>query len=119
MGDTDTTNSIVNKTYTDPVTGKFVKGNPGGGRPEGSVSIVEGIKRKLMEIEPGNQKTYYEMFLSKLFQKAIRDGDVNLMRDMIDRTDGKPKQSTDLTSGGEKIETNTIVFTNFKDATKR
>lgn len=101
----EVTNTNVEKTYTDAKTGKFVKGNPGGGRPEGSVSIVEGIKRKLLEIEPANKKTYLELFLSKLFLKAIKDGNEQLMRDMINRVDGMPSQrvDTDITTGGQKI----------------
>lgn len=93
------TNSNVEKTYTDKKTGKFVKGNPGGGRPEGSVSIVEGIKRKLLEIEPANKKTYLELFLSKLFLKAIKEGDTSLIRDIINRVDGMPKQNTEISGG--------------------
>lgn len=116
MGSNNTTNTIVEKTYTDPVTGKFVKGNPGGGRPEGSVSIVEGIKRKLMEIEPENKKTYYELFLSKLFRKAIKDGDVTLIRDMINRVDGMPKQTNDLTTNGKDLQTLLVKFINDKDS---
>lgn len=81
---------------------KGQSGNPNG-RPVGSVSIVEGIKRKLLEIEPENKKTYLELFLSKLFRKAIRDGDVALIRDMINRVDGMPKQHTDITSGDKPI----------------
>jgi hypothetical protein len=98
------TNIIVNKSYTHPVTGKFVKGNPGGGRPPGSVSIVAGIKQKLLEVHPKKKKTYLELFLSKLFIKAIKDGNEQLMRDMINRIDGMPQQKTDLTTGGEKLE---------------
>jgi hypothetical protein len=84
---------------------RFKKGQSGNpnGRPVGSVSIVEGIKRKLMEIEPENKKTYYELFLSKLFRKAIKDGDVTLIRDMINRVDGMPKQSSDITSNGKEL----------------
>lgn len=89
------TNLNDEKTYTDPKTGKFVKGNPGGGRPPGSVSIVEGIKKKLLEIEPVNKKTYLEMLLSKLFLKAIKEGDTTLIKDMINRVDGMPKQEID------------------------
>lgn len=81
---------------------KGVSGNPNG-RPEGSVSIVEGIKRKLLEVEPANKKTYLELFLSKLFLKAIKEGNEQLMKDMINRIDGMPKQSTDLTSGGKEL----------------
>jgi uncharacterized membrane protein len=84
----------------------FVKGDPRinrDGRPEGSVSIVEGIKKKLLEIEPANKKTYLELFLSKLFLKAIKEGNEQLMKDMINRVDGMPKQTTDITSKGDKL----------------
>lgn len=70
---------------------KGQSGNPNG-RPKGSVSIVEGIKRKLLEIEPINRKTYLELFLSKLFLKAIKEGNEKLMMDIIDRVDGKALQ---------------------------
>jgi len=75
------------------------------GRPEGSVSIVEGIKRKLMEIQPENKKTYLELFLNKLFLKAIKEGDVTLMKDIINRVDGMPKQSIDATTNGQNLST--------------
>ena len=74
---------------------KGVSGNPKG-RPEGSVSIVEGIKRKLMEIEPENKKTYLELFLNSYFRKAIKDKDSQLMRDLVNRIDGMPKQAMEL-----------------------
>lgn len=85
---------------------KFKKGQSGNpnGRPVGTISIVEGIKRKLLEVEPGTKKQYLDLFLSSYFKNAIKDGDTNLMRDLINRVDGMPKQSTDLTSDGEKIE---------------
>lgn len=95
---------------------KGVSGNPHG-RPPGSVSIVEGIKQKLLEIQPENKKTYLELFLNKLFLKAIKEGNEQLMKDMINRVDGMPKQSTDITSKGDKIETNSIAFIDFS-ATK-
>ena len=81
---------------------KGQSGNPNG-RPVGSVSIVEGIKRKLLEVEPANKKTYLELFLSKLFLKAIKEGNEQLMKDMINRVDGMPQQRTDITSGDKPI----------------
>lgn len=85
---------------------KWVKGQSGNpkGRPEGSVSIVEGIKKKLLEIEPDNKKTYLELFLSKLFLKAIKEGNEQLMKDMINRVDGMPKQSLDMSGESFKID---------------
>lgn len=100
MADNNSTNLNDEKTYTDPETGKFVKGNPGGGRPKGSVSIVEGIRRKLLEIEPVNQKTYLELFLNTYFKNAIKEGDSQLIKDMINRIDGMPKQAVDVNNSG-------------------
>jgi len=94
------TKSNVGKTYTDKKTGKFIKGNPGGGRPEGSISIVEGIKRKLMEIEPENKKTYLELFLNSYFRKAIKEKDPQIMKDFINRVDGMPLQKNEVSGEG-------------------
>lgn len=81
---------------------KGESGNPNG-RPVGSVSIVEGIRKKLQEIEPLNQKTFLELFLAQLFHKAIKEGNEQLMRDMINRVDGMPKQTNDITSNGQTL----------------
>lgn len=73
--------------------GTFAVGNPGGpGRPDGSVSIVEAIRRKLKEIPDGEQRTWLEKFLTTLFEEAIEKKNDKLIRDMIDRVDGKPDQ---------------------------
>lgn len=97
--------------------GTFVKGDPRinlNGRPKGSVSIVEGIRQKLEEIDPKSKKTWLDTFLTTLFDKAAKEGNEQLMRDMINRIDGMPKQSTDITSGGDKIESgNSINFISF------
>jgi len=76
---------------------QFKLGNPGGpGRPEGAVSVVEAIKRKLNERYPDANKktkrTYLDVLIAKIFEKSIQDGDVSMMKDVIDRVDGKPKQ---------------------------
>ncbi len=103
MGNTDTIPEITGeKQKKDTRFKKGVSGNPNG-RPVGSVSIVEGIKRKLLEVEPANKKTYLELFLSKLFLKAIKEGNEQLMKDMINRVDGMPQQRTDITSGDKPI----------------
>lgn len=99
MGNDNTSVEITTEKQPGGITGKgFVKGKSGNpdGRPVGSVSIVEGIRRKLLEIEPGNKKTYLELFLTSYFKKAIKDGDTNLMRDLIDRVDGRALQKNEL-----------------------
>lgn len=95
---------------------KGQSGNPDG-RPVGSVSIVEGIRKKLLEIEPENKKTYLDLFLSRYFRKAIKDGDVGLIRDMINRIDGMPMQKNDLTTNGKDLPTPILnaVYNNNSD----
>lgn len=80
----------VEKPFTDPITGKFKEGNPGGGRPKGSVSIVSAIKAKLEECPEGKEKTYLYYLVEKIFKKAVIDDDVSMIKDIIDRVDGKP-----------------------------
>jgi len=106
MGDNNTTTAIAEGKQRSLANLKPFKkgqsGNPKGKEP-GTVSIVEGIRRKLLEVEPGTKKQYLELFLSSYFKNAIKDGDNNLMRDMINRIDGMPKQSTDITTDGHEI----------------
>lgn len=97
--------TIINeeKTYTDPETGKFVKGNPGGGRPKGSISVVSAIKKKLEECPEGKEKTYLHYLVEKIMKKAIVDDDVAMIKDIINRVDGMPQQKTDITTDGESL----------------
>lgn len=92
--------------------GKFKKNDPRinrNGRPKGSVSVVEAIKRKLKEetkdSTPEEKKTYLDVLITQIFKKAIAEGDVSMIKDMINRVDGLPKQSIrgDITSGGKPI----------------
>lgn len=84
------TNTIVEKSYTDPVTGKFIPGNPGGGRPKGTYSLKTKIINFLKENPEAEKKLMAELL-------AKEQG---LLLQMID---GRPHQATDVTSGGEKI----------------
>lgn len=64
----------------------------GAGRPKGSLSITAEIKKKLEEIPEGERKTYLEIFVNKIFKKAIDDEDVVMIKDIINRIDGMPVQ---------------------------
>jgi len=77
---------------------KGQSGNPAG-RPKGSISVVTELKKKLEETpKEGNpeKKRYVDMLVIKVIEKALADGDVSMIKDMIDRIDGKPRQSLDL-----------------------
>lgn len=81
-----------------------VSGNPDG-RPEGSVSIVEGFRRKLQEFAPSKdneeKRTYLELLIETYFKKALNEGDVRIIRDLIDRIDGKPTETINANLKGE------------------
>ena len=64
------TNEIVDKTYTDPITGKFVKGNPGGGRPAGTRSFTTKVREALEKIAEGKDYTYEEAFIKSISPKS-------------------------------------------------
>lgn len=99
--------------------GRIKKGNSlnPNGRKIGSISLVNMLKKKLLEMPDGQKRTYAELLINRYMKNAIQDGDTKLITDLINRIDGMPTQrnETDLTSKGEKIEGNHIVFSNFKD----
>jgi len=106
----ENTKKNVEKPYTDPKTGKFIEGNPGGGRPKGSgISITTEIKKKLEEYPEGQKSTYLQLLINRILKQAIQDGDQQMIKQMWNYIDGMPKQSTDLTSDGEKIEGLVII----------
>jgi len=95
---------------------KGVSGNPGG-RPQGSVSIVNLVRLKLQQIPPGEKRTYAEKLVDRILSQTTRpNADTALIRDLIDRVDGRPLQSQDITSGGEPIKGFMIQFKGNDDA---
>ena len=64
-------------------------GNPTG-RPPGSISLVAILKRQLEKIDPLYDKSTAEALIEQYLQKAMEEGDGQAIRDMMDRTDGKP-----------------------------
>jgi len=78
-------------------------GNPSG-RPKGTYSMVTLIKKKAAELypdDPEKQKTYGEMVVEKMYNKAIKDNDMTAIKEINDRIDGKAPQhiSQDITGG--------------------
>ena len=94
-----------------------VSGNPNG-RPKeseetkalrkASKQIIAEYKEALSEALP--------MIQPIIIAKAM-EGDMTAIKEIHDRTMDKAKQATDITSGGDKILTNAIIFTNFSDET--
>ena len=96
-------NEIGEKQLKDPKTGRFVEGNPGGGRPKGSCSVVERIKTKLEEVPEGEKRTYRDILVDMLFSKVTQERDIFAIKDIINRVDGMPKQAVDHTTNGKDL----------------
>ena len=82
---TEETNKNAENRYTDPETGKFKEGNPGGGRPKGSISIKDRIRQFLQN----NPDQFEELCQFYLKDRKMRD----LLWKMLE---GLPKQSTEI-----------------------
>lgn len=95
--------------YLDPKTKKFKKGNPGGGRKVGSISVVSKIKARLRKIPKGKKHTYLSFLVKKIFDKAIKDGDEQMIKLICNYVDGMPKQSNDINLEG-KLEAVLVKF---------
>lgn len=82
--------SKINGDKRNP-NGTFAEGNSGGpGRPKGSVSIMQQIKKRLAE-NPWELEELVEYYLKDKTHRAL----------LLQMIDGRPAQ--DVTSGGEKI----------------
>ena len=73
---------------------RFKKGQSGNpnGRPKGTFSLVGILKQKLQEVPAGKKKTYAEMLVDRYLKQAIGEGNDKLIRDALDRVDGRPDQ---------------------------
>lgn len=91
--------------------GKFTQGQSGNpkGRPKGSVSITEGIKRILLETPVNCKKTNLDQMVELIVKRAI-DGDVQMMKAIWSYIDGSPRGSIDMGIDRENLKTLTGYF---------
>ena len=88
--------------------GKFAGGNtlgrrfqPGqSGNPKGrpkSITLSEAYRRELARVDPNDPegRTYAEILAERMRERAS-SGDVAALREMADRTEGKPRQTLSL-----------------------
>lgn len=69
-------------------------GNPKG-RPKGTVSITSEIKKRLLTFPPGQtgqKKTYLQLMVDRILQMAIVDKNEQMLKLIINYTDGMPIQ---------------------------
>src|SRR3990167_3200552 len=79
---------------------KGQSGNPKG-KPVGALSMTTKIKEFLMT-QANDGETYADKLRKATVLRAITKSDV-LVKEILDRVDGKVLQPTDITSGGEKL----------------
>lgn len=72
----------------------FKKGQSGNpkGRPKGTYSFIPLLKRELQKLDGMTDKTKGEVVIEKLIDKAIKDKDIQAMRELMNRIDGMPTQ---------------------------
>lgn len=99
---------------------KGVSGNPKG-RPKGSRSFKTVFFEALEMLAKENKKDPNVLF-NEIVAKGIKQahsGDFKFYQDLMNRIFGKPLESVDITSAGEKIERNDFVLVNFDKKTKQ
>lgn len=85
------------KTERDPVSGKFVDGNPGGpGRPKDSFSLITILKNKLVEVPDGYTKTNAELLIEKMIDLSIKRGNDQQIKNILQYVEGMPKQKLEM-----------------------
>ena len=90
--------------------------NPNG-RPKGTFSIVGMIKDKLQEIPKGQKETYAQLLVKKYMHKALVDGNDKIIRDLVDRIDGKAALKIDHTTNGESVNPIKVEFVSRNQST--
>lgn len=71
-----------------------VSGNPAG-KPK--FSIVSILREKLQEVPEGEKRSRAQMLADEIIEQALVKKDQGMMRDIVDRFDGKPKQALEHT----------------------
>lgn len=78
--------------------GKFGPGNIANpnGRPVGTLSLVNLIKKKLEDVEPESKRQYAELIVDRAIKESLYGEEVTMLRDLINRIDGMPAQAVKL-----------------------
>lgn len=81
---------------------KGQSGNPNG-RPIGTVSVTEAIKRKLLEVFPEKDGTpnkekrlYLDKLVERILENGIQNGESRTQKDIWAYMDGHPKATIDI-----------------------
>ena len=95
---------------------KGQSGNPAG-RPIGSVSVTEAIKRKLLEVFPEKDGTpnkekriYLDKLVESIMRNALENGEARTQKDIWNYMDGQPKATIDIGADKDSLSELTEFF---------
>ncbi len=71
--------------------------------------LEEAMEEELVTTD--GRKDKVKKFITKRLVKMAIDGDIAAQKEIMNRMDGMPRQSTDLTSGGKPIQNPLIIST--------
>ena len=76
----------------------FVKGQSGNpaGKPKGTYSLVTLLKQQLELIKKGDKKTYGEIIIDKILEKAVDEGNEQIIKMILNYVDGMPVQRNEI-----------------------
>src|SRR4030042_3519824 len=80
---------------------KGQSGNPKG-RPPGSLSLISLLKQELAETiksRTGEEMEIARALMKKLVQRALTEDDIKAIKEILDRVEGKPRETMEI--GGE------------------
>lgn len=78
-----------------------VSGNPNG-KPKGARHMSTLLEEAIRKVAEDTGTSEDQAIVRALIEKA-KAGDIRAITEVWDRLEGKPKQQTDITSGGDKI----------------
>ena len=85
-------NQIGDNRQPDGTFGPGNIANPNG-RPKGSLSLIELLKKELEKVPEGQKLSYAEAFIKKVLHKAINEGDQQSQRLVMNYVEGLPTQA--------------------------
>ena len=81
-----------------------VSGNPKG-RPKKGKTITDALKKYLEEKDKGSDITRKQQLIQSIYSLAVDEGDFMALKYIIDRIDGKPVESKEISGpGGSPVE---------------
>lgn len=95
--------------------GKLLPGGPSlnpAGRPKGSFSLVEMIRKKLEEVDPldVDKRTYAQILVAKIIEQGAKSTDTTSQKLIMNYLEGLPKATLNIGGDKDSLEALTEFF---------